>query len=76
VEIEQLIRGLPVTRVVKCKHVSNSKRVKMSTDQLSLGPITKKEFLIQVSHSVDRYLTREGNWIRRYIENDGKFNII
>jgi len=73
--IDQFIRGLPVTRRVKCKHISNSKRIKMSTDQLALGTITRKEFLIQVSHSVDGYLTREGNWAR-YIENDGQLNII
>jgi len=42
----------------------------MATDQLTLGIITRKEFLIKCSHAVDGYISREGNWTR-YIENIG-----
>jgi len=52
VEIEQLIRGLSVTRREKCKHISNSKIIKILPINLHWAQLpTRKEFLIQVSHS-------------------------
>lgn len=71
VVVQQLMNGLPVTRQVKNKYILNSRRIKMSTDQLSLGLITMKDFLIQCAHVVDGYLNRESNWTT-YIENQGK----
>lgn len=62
VVVDQLSAGLPTTRSVKFKYILNSQRIKNSTALLSTGAITIKEFLIQCSHSTERYLTRELNW--------------
>lgn len=42
----------------------------MANDQLTLGIITRKEFLIKCSYAVDSYISREGN-STRYFENIG-----
>jgi len=61
---------MQVTRSIKNKYILNSKRIKMATDQLTLGIITRKEFLMKCSHAVDGYILREGNWTRHF-ENNG-----
>lgn len=68
--IEQLARGMQVTRSIKPQYILNSKRIKTATDQLTLGIITRKEFLVKFSYVVDGYISREGNWTR-YFENIG-----
>ncbi|KAL5245907.1 hypothetical protein ACI65C_013315 [Semiaphis heraclei] len=60
--INQLAAGMVTTRNTKMKFVLNSLRIKHSTGLLSTGAITIKEFLLQCSHCVDGYLTRELNW--------------
>lgn len=56
--VQQLAGGLQTTRGVKTKFIMNSVRIKNSTALLTTGAITVKEFLIQCSHSTDRYLER------------------
>lgn len=60
--VEQLGQGLAVTRSIKMKYIMNSVRIKNSTALLSTGAITTKEFLLQCSHTTDRYLERELSW--------------
>jgi len=62
--IEQLSRGMQVTRSVKNKYILNSRRIKIASDQLELGILTRNEFLVKCSHTVDGYILREGNWNR------------
>lgn len=62
--IEQLSRGMQVTRSVKTKYILNSKRIKIASDQLELGILTINEFLVKCSYTVDGYILREGNWNR------------
>eukprot|EP00102_Acyrthosiphon_pisum_P016294 XP_008187200.1 PREDICTED: uncharacterized protein LOC100569497 isoform X3 [Acyrthosiphon pisum] len=69
VVINQFNRGLQITRSVKFKYIINSRRIKMCTEKLTLGIITRKEFLLQCSYTVNGYLEREANWAR-FIEND------
>jgi len=44
------------------KYILNSLRIKNAATLLSTGTITVKDFLLQCSHSTDRYLTMELNW--------------
>lgn len=46
----------------------------MANEQLALGIITRKEFLVKCSHAVDGYILREGSWIS-HIENIGMYII-
>jgi len=62
--IEQLSRGMQVTRLVKTKYILNSKRIRIASDQLELGILTRNEFFVKCSHMVDGYILREGNWNR------------
>jgi len=59
--IRQLAAGLK-TRSVKMKYILNSLRIKNAAALLSTGSITVNDFLLQCSHSTDRYLTMELNW--------------
>ncbi|XP_060855406.1 uncharacterized protein LOC132933094 [Metopolophium dirhodum] len=60
--INQLAAGMATTRNTKFKFILNSLRIKHATALLATGAITIKEFLLQCSHCVDGYLTRELNW--------------
>lgn len=60
--IQQLAAGLKTTRSVKMKYILNSLRIKIAAALLSTGTITVKDFLLQCSHSTDRYLTMELHW--------------
>ncbi|XP_022163884.1 uncharacterized protein LOC111029239, partial [Myzus persicae] len=60
--VKQLAAGMATTRSTKMKFILNSLRIKHATVLLTTGAITIKEFLIQCSHCVDGYLTRELNW--------------
>ncbi|KAF0724862.1 RING-type domain-containing protein, partial [Aphis craccivora] len=60
--VQQLSRGVPTTRSTKFKYILNSVRIRNSTDLLTTGVITIKEFLIQCSHVADSYLERELSW--------------
>jgi len=59
--IEQLSRGMQVTRSMKTKYILNSKQIKIASDQLELGILTRNEFLVKCSHTIDGYILREGN---------------
>ncbi|CAI6360474.1 unnamed protein product [Macrosiphum euphorbiae] len=62
VTVRQLALGQRISRAVKIKYLLNSGRILKSTQQLDLGHITLKEFLLQCSHSAERYIREEMNW--------------
>lgn len=62
VTTRQLGLGQRISRAVKVKYLLNSGRILKSTQQLDLGHITLKDFLLQCSHSAERYIREEMNW--------------
>lgn len=59
--IGQLAAGQQITRSIKVKYILNSVGIKNSTNLLSTGAITIKEYLIQCSYCAENYLEREMN---------------
>lgn len=60
VTVRQLALGQRISRAVKVKYLLNSGRILKSTQQLDLGHITLKEFLLQCC--AERYIREEMNW--------------